>query len=992
MFEADQDTDQTFIRKQFEQEIIRDKVQFFQNYPLLSHDRFRAFNYCDCDDVWNTENVSGFQMRVARLLGFQDGRRRDLNHYCVDSISDVVLSVRCSASAPSLVTTTTYSSEEEALAEREAFLRVLLHPCFYTRLTYKPFYQYGLEVRCIVEGDTIAFRYDRYFPSRIERQQALDLLLAYLMQYYDRLSEAQSEPEPESESTSDLLTPSSDPDDPKTILLPNSTIDDDSATADTVKPPKSLISAVLDGDETWRIQLVIPNEPNEIEETSSELKSTATDSTSTTDSEESENSESSEDIKPENTTIVLAEPARFISNKAYESATEASEAGKALLEDLFIALCREERYCGIVLLSEDAAEEDKEIPKTIPYFGYALKHPNGSILAETSLIDHEGQELSELRDRFISETERDLALKAWFCHLEANQNRFEFQVVSNSDDWRFQVASLANNNSQSVSSVSEENTSEHNASGQNDGPELIFKSKAAYPTSDAAWDAATVAASSLRRRSRYLPTTSSTDTPSVGITDTNGTLLMEACTDQDLAMLFKQLNNLDVFLRFEAVAVSEPPSIRYRYRLIERPMGNQPEVTLLQSIETYPDEATANGHFYQDVLAVLFEPGVICPNQTQDGFGFRLLSQPGDLLSEVAENVETYATEEERDGAIEKIFLLVLTARYEVIAQPLTQILPVYDSDPSAQSSKVSKYRGQIRPNNGPILLQGRWGYADETAAWEHGDTLMEIIQEQQNFRTIEGDGIYGWELTNPEKDQIWARRYHPCDEERTQFISELQRWANDEGFYLLEHILLRPRSQQIPLAEEVDCPEKPVSTSSTKSLSTLTNEPSESEPVTPSHDQELDKFLPIIVKPEDANQYDITDPNRLARQDPYSFWVTVVLPYWPRRFRDVNFRHFVERTLRLEAPAHVALKIAWVNVHQLHQFQTAYRPWLEQLAQYTCQGTACDLTQTLNQLLDILPRLRNVYPKATLHNCDQNRPGDSPILLNRTAIGNAND
>ena len=154
---------------------------------------------------------------------------------------------------------------------------------------------------------------------------------------------------------------------------------------------------------------------------------------------------------------------------------------------------------------------------------------------------------------------------------------------------------------------------------------------------------------------------------------------------------------------------------------------------------------------------------------------------------------------------------------------------------------------------------------------------------------------------------------------------------------------------------------------------------------------EDLDRLLPIVVKPDDA-QYPATDPDRLARHDPYSFWVSIVLPYWPRRFRDVDFRRFVESTLRLEAPAHIALKIVWVDVQQLHQFQTAYRSWLEQLGQYHCQGTACDLTSALNALIEILPCLRNVYPKAKLQDFDQDRLGDSPLLLNRTAIGNAND
>lgn len=953
LFEADH----AFSRKRFEQAIIRDKVQFFQNYPRLSHDRFRAFNYCDCDEVWNTENVSGFQMRVARLLGFQDSRRRDLNHYYVEPVAGVVLSVRCSDSAPSLVTPTAYSSEAEALAKQESLLRVLLHSCFYARLAYRPFYHYGWEVRCIVEGDIIAFRYKRYFPSRVERQQALEPLLAYLATYYERLSELVPE-----ESTA-----VSERDADAVPLRPQPTLP---STIDPVELPESLITAVEDGDGTWRIQLLIPNE---IE--------AAPDETENTDSE---------DTEPADTSIALPEPIHFVSNQAYGSEANAISAGLALLDDLFTAIRQRERYCSVVLLSEDGTDDEKETPKAIPYFGYALKNTDGTILAETSLIDHQGQKLSDVRDRFISETERDLALKAWFCHLEANQTHFEFRVVPDSDAWRFEFAPLARED-EGISTSSGNDNSDHDASNQN-GPELLFSSVETYSMQDAAWDVATIAATSLRHRSRYLDTTTEPDTPSVGITDGDGTLLMQADTDQDLDTLFKQLNDLDAFLRYEAVNIPDPPSVRYRYRLVDR--SDNPEITLLQSIETYPDEATARDCFYQEVLAVLFETGVICPNQTCDEFGFRLLSQPGDLLSEVAENGQTYATEEARDEAIEKIFLLVRTARYAIKVQPFAQFLTVYDQQQaddessSALVKSVPKFMGQIRPNDGPILLQGRWSYVKEETAWNHGNTLMELIQEQQNFRTIEGDGIYGWELTNPEKDQIWARRYHPCEQERTQFINQIQNWVNEEGFYLLEHILLRPRSQQVSLAQ-VDTSEEATATSSTELLSESTNAPS--EPSKAPHDQELDKLLPIIVNPDDG-QYPPTDPDRLARQDPYSFWVTVVLPYWPQRFRDVDFRRFVERTLRLESPAHVALKIAWVNVHQLHQLQTAYRPWLTQLAQYTCEGSACDLTRTLNQLLDILPRLRNVYPKATLHNCDQNRLGDSPILLNRTAIGDAND
>jgi hypothetical protein len=150
-----------------------------------------------------------------------------------------------------------------------------------------------------------------------------------------------------------------------------------------------------------------------------------------------------------------------------------------------------------------------------------------------------------------------------------------------------------------------------------------------------------------------------------------------------------------------------------------------------------------------------------------------------------------------------------------------------------------------------------------------------------------------------------------------------------------------------------------------------------ESEPV-------ADDFLPIAKD----SQITPETPSCPAAYDPYSFWISVILPYWPARFQDMNFRRLVERTLRLEAPAHVALKICWVNVYQMHEFEVAYRNWLEQLALNACQDAACDLTGTLNRLLAILSRLKNIYPKGTLHDCDESGPEENPIILNQTALG----
>jgi hypothetical protein len=68
--------------------------------------------------------------------------------------------------------------------------------------------------------------------------------------------------------------------------------------------------------------------------------------------------------------------------------------------------------------------------------------------------------------------------------------------------------------------------------------------------------------------------------------------------------------------------------------------------------------------------------------------------------------------------------------------------------------------------------------------------------------------------------------------------------------------------------------------------------------------------------------------------EDPYSFTVTVVLPCWVKRFRDMTFRNFVEKTIQTEFPAHVHVRIKWVGLQEMQLFETVYMNWLEEMAQ----------------------------------------------------------
>jgi hypothetical protein len=514
------------------------------------------------------------------------------------------------------------------------------------------------------------------------------------------------------------------------------------------------------------------------------------------------------------------------------------------------------------------------------------------------LVDNEGKVLAESTDRFPTEQERETALQRWFSNIQVNQNQFKFTVEQSSEGYFFTLKNNTNN-------------------------QTLLRSLKHDSTAFLAWQSAGAFAEHLRYLNRYVSPVrdQAGNSYSLGIVDQSGKTLAVAPTEGNPFETFKLLNSVEQFLQIEAVTGTTSGD---RFRLVDRS-----GVTLLQSTQLFDNQSTARDRFYCDLLGIL-EPEAIYPTATPDGFGFRVLSRPPDQKSEVAIHPQIYGTAAERDAVINRLFLLIRTARLSINTEQKYNI-------------------GQIYGQDEQILLQTKQYYDNIQEAWQHGNILIELAQNSRNFRLIAAEnGLFGWALTNKGKQPILATYYYTSEAEQKQAIEALQTRINDEGFHVLEHILLRPK--------------------------TVT-----------------DNFLPIFVNTDDATTQ-TGEQKSLTYQDPYSFWITVILPYWTERFREIDFRRFVELTLRQEAPAHVALKIAWLDVRQMREFEVAYRDWLEQLALDACYGSACDLTGTLNRLLAIIPQLRSVYPKGILYDSQTSVPEDQLIILNQTALGAAND
>lgn len=154
---------------------------------------------------------------------------------------------------------------------------------------------------------------------------------------------------------------------------------------------------------------------------------------------------------------------------------------------------------------------------------------------------------------------------------------------------------------------------------------------------------------------------------------------------------------------------------------------------------------------------------------------------------------------------------------------------------------------------------------------------------------------------------------------------------SDEEGFYVIEHILLRPR----------------------RAWSALLNQ---------------------CIEPQ----------QHCHNEDPYSFKVSILFPSWPRRYSDPNFRQYLENLLQQQAPAHVLLKICWLDATSFSGLQNKYQDWLAQLPQdFDNQA----LVHSQNQLVEVLNNLTTDYPESQLHDCNDDQSG-AAVSLGSTNLG----
>ncbi|HEY5738523.1 MAG TPA: diguanylate cyclase, partial [Gammaproteobacteria bacterium] len=73
------------------QVLARYKCKFLDNYPVISAERGLAYNYGldEPADIWNSDNISGLEKRLARLLGIDNPSRRNLGDVAYDIYAEI---------------------------------------------------------------------------------------------------------------------------------------------------------------------------------------------------------------------------------------------------------------------------------------------------------------------------------------------------------------------------------------------------------------------------------------------------------------------------------------------------------------------------------------------------------------------------------------------------------------------------------------------------------------------------------------------------------------------------------------------------------------------------------------------------------------------------------------------------------------------------------------------------------------------------------------
>ncbi len=126
-----------------------------------------------------------------------------------------------------------------------------------------------------------------------------------------------------------------------------------------------------------------------------------------------------------------------------------------------------------------------------------------------------------------------------------------------------------------------------------------------------------------------------------------------------------------------------------------------------------------------------------------------------------------------------------------------------------------------------------------------------------------------------------------------------------------------------------------------------------------------------LLVPQNEVNKnnflYQYTDEDRKTYvADPYSMKITVVMPGWLNIVQDHRFRSIVEHNIREEFPAHIAVKVCWINPLQMMELEEAYEQYMQNIDRGDQR-----YEESLSIFAQKLSKLNNAYHEAYMDKAD---------------------
>ncbi len=245
-------------------------------------------------------------------------------------------------------------------------------------------------------------------------------------------------------------------------------------------------------------------------------------------------------------------------------------------------------------------------------------------------------------------------------------------------------------------------------------------------------------------------------------------------------------------------------------------------------------------------------------------------------------------------------------------------------------------------PDDCYLAWQSSCGYDDCATAMAKYEMMNALLADYTNYQPYFGPDCYsfGIALMQPADAVAWCPQQYEYFETMFDAIERSKKIINREGLFLIEHILLRPRTQN-------DCGCNYIRPGNFLNQTNCSNLFWKDE-----------AFIKGIVQE--------TDICFTPGEDPFSFIATVALPAWPERFRKKENRDLLEMILQREMPAHIILRILWLTPFDTCRFEKPYKAWKTNLSQTNGVNdkAACDLMEvlfkykfeTLSDCVDCLP------------------------------------